>query len=478
MKADVTHQLGHQLGHRFGRFDGEGHVARAAKHTDLSVLFINCPFGDFFKDLCAFGDTHGVRFERMAFDGGDFFEAPKGRCHLFRGADDQWAPFCLDRLSQGQYDLLVVYNDALPFNRVAVDCARQLKIPYVTLENGYLRPHWVTLEAGGVNGNSSLVGVPIECREGNERSPLDDDVLFEHRMANHVAATMWHFTVAILTSGFFPYRPRYYGVAVLRQGIGYAFQYYRPMSRSEKMFTAQMRAEQNRGSGARFLCVLQKPGDTQLQVHSDISENNVFLGKVLESFAQSAPADAFLAVKRHPYDYGIERTGQFFHETTQRLGIADRCVLLEKMKMVEALDWSDALIVNNSSTGLEALRYNRPVIALGRALYNRPGLTFTGGLDAFWGDPGGVDQGMVEAFVSLLRTRSQVNGGFYSQEARRILFPRLLDRMREVIEDYAGREKPDHEDSSKAESRDASFGAPVPAGVPVLAGAGLGRRRA
>ncbi len=398
----------------------------------LRVLFLNCPFGRFFKDLCAYGDRHGFRFERMAFDAADYFEAPSGRRHLFRGTLETWREAIETRLEQGAYDLIILYNDALPMNEVAADCAGALNIPCLTLENGYLRPHWVTLEHGGVNGNSPLMSMPIVPVDPARDSKQADDKIFAHVMADHVRATMLHFTIAILLSPFFPYRPRYYGVPVLRQGIGYAVQYFRRPGRSERAFRDHLAKPRAQQGGRHFLCVLQKPGDTQLRVHSSISDNNSFLRHVLRSFARGAPADAVLAVKSHPYDYGIERTPALFQDLLAEFGLEGRCYYITKMKMHEVMPWADAIVVNNSSVGLEALRQHVPVKALGRSIYNRPGLTFSGPMDAFWQDPGTPDARLVEHLVSLLRRTSQVNGGFYNEEARSILFPNMLRRMEQI----------------------------------------------
>jgi capsular polysaccharide export protein len=56
-----------------------------------------------------------------------------------------------------------------------------------------------------------------------------------------------------------------------------------------------------------------------------------------------------------------------------------------------------------------------PVKALGDAIYNHLGLTFTGDLDAFWQESAHfkVDPSTVRRFIHALVVNSQVNGSFY-----------------------------------------------------------------
>ena len=52
------------------------------------------------------------------------------------------------------------------------------------------------------------------------------------------------------------------------------------------------------------------------------------------------------------------------------------------------LDGARGVVTVNSTVGLWALRAGRPVITLGDAIYDIDGLTFRGGLDAFWTEAG------------------------------------------------------------------------------------------
>jgi capsular polysaccharide export protein len=70
-------------------------------------------------------------------------------------------------------------------------------------------------------------------------------------------------------------------------------------------------------------------------------------------------------------------------------------------------------VVINSTVGLSSILHGTPVITLGKAIYDMPGLTCQGGLDAFWAAPGHVDRRLYRRFRAYLVAHNQANGNFY-----------------------------------------------------------------
>ena len=390
------------------------------------VLFVNAPFGPFFRDLCKAGDKIGVKFERCAFDAGDFVEAPHGRARVFRGKQEQFAHWFRGSLQDAPTDLVVVFNDTLPLNRIAAQEARNLSVPVVSLEQGYLRPHWVTLESGPTNGAASRE--PASTVPTSQRQ--DPILSIEPQTLQEIVWTNLHFAVAMAVRVGFRYNARYYGASVLRQMIGYMGEFFRPMGRSERRWR---RLAAKRREPFYCLCILQKPGDTQLVVHSSIRSNNELLERVIASFKAFAPAEMTLVVKRHPYDFGIENTRRHLRRLVGAYGLEGRVFFIERMNLGEVLPKAAAVVLNNSSVGLEALQLGKPVFALGRARYVGKGLASSQDLHAFWRNPPQPDAKAVSSLVAELQCSTQINGGFFSREARRVLTPRLAQRLKDVV---------------------------------------------
>jgi hypothetical protein len=58
--------------------------------------------------------------------------------------------------------------------------------------------------------------------------------------------------------------------------------------------------------------------------------------------------------------------------------------------------------------------HNLPVITLGRSFYNRPGLTYQGGLDSFWKSAWKPDFDLYVRFRAWIITQTQINSSFYA----------------------------------------------------------------
>ena len=63
------------------------------------------------------------------------------------------------------------------------------------------------------------------------------------------------------------------------------------------------------------------------------------------------------------------------------------------------------VVTVNSTTGLQALFHETPVITLGESVYDVEGLVFGGELDDFWRQPGQVDTRLFQAFRNYLAER-------------------------------------------------------------------------
>src|ERR1700753_2157524 len=87
------------------------------------------------------------------------------------------------------------------------------------------------------------------------------------------------------------------------------------------------------------------------------------------------------------------------------------------------------MVTINSTSGTLALAAGVPVITLGQAVYDMPGLTFQGTLDAFWTEASPPDASLFAAFKRVLAHRCLVRGGFFSTEGVRLLTEGAVARL-------------------------------------------------
>jgi capsular polysaccharide export protein len=83
----------------------------------------------------------------------------------------------------------------------------------------------------------------------------------------------------------------------------------------------------------------------------------------------------------------------------------------------------------NSTSATLALAAGSPVCTLGEAIYNVPGLTFSGHLDEFWMRPVPPEAGLYGAFRRVLVDRCLVRGGIASESAVQMLIKSMLERL-------------------------------------------------
>jgi capsular polysaccharide export protein len=304
------------------------------------------------------------------------------------------------------------------------------------LENGYLRPHWVTFERNGVNGFS---GLPKDrnfyleqLRELEALNPEGDSGApqsFPFRLRYQVLNTIKHFAAATALFPFLPFDAKYYGDSVFRQAVGYTSEYLWRKTHSETRVAQQVRDAKLKDGRSVFTVLMQKPGDGQLVVHSRYGGNRGFLTAVVASFARSAPADAFLVVKQHPLDYGVDAAPAFARKLFKDYGVADRAAYLRKTNLDICMDHSVGLVTVNSTGGIAALRKGLAVKCMGEAVYDVEGLTYQGDLDEFWVEGKPPEPKLLQSFVRYLIHTSQLNGGFHSRRARNLLVKRLALRL-------------------------------------------------
>jgi capsular polysaccharide export protein len=402
------------------------------------VLFASAPFGPFFADLAIALEKHGCEVWRFCFEGGDLLETPARNRIVVRG-DEDFALLVADTLHRLQIDCVVTFNDILPRNRILLDEAKARGIERFVLENGYLRPHWVTLERDGVNGFSGLPRdrafyLAHRARRLSGAVVADDDTAaqpFEFRVRYHVLNTIKHFLAAVCAAPFMSFDSSYYGESVWRQAIGYMKEFAWRKCHNEHALIRRIQSAKSVEGRTVFTVLMQKPGDGQLLFHSPFRDrgNNAFLREVIASFSRSAPKDAMLVVKQHPLDYGSEHSPQLAASLFLQHGISDRALYLRMTSIDICMDNSDGLVTVNSTGGLAALQKGLAVKCLGRAVYDVPGLTFQGGLDAFWREGRPAEPEVLEGYVDYLTYSSQLNGGFHTARARALLMPRIVRRL-------------------------------------------------
>lgn len=383
------------------------------KHT---VLLLQGLMGPLFRRLGQELIRTGHRVYKINFNGGDrlYWRLPNGID--YRGSLEEW-PQTLARIIQekGITDV-VLFGDCRAHHLAATRVCRELAVPVHVFEEGYIRPDWVTLELGGVNGHSSLPRDPVWYRKtAATLSPLPEHSKVPSSFRRRALEGLIYNFADVCTRWYYPHWDNHRPWHPLVEGVGWSRKLLRRKDRVEgsRTFISRLRKERP----PYFLFPLQLDSDAQIRLHSPFAGMADALRLVLRSFAEHAAADVRLVVKEHPLDNGVCDWRQTTKELAELFGVADRVDYLAFGDIVPVAEQALGTVTINSTSGTLALAMGVPVVVLGHAVYDIPDITFQGELDAFWTNPEPPDAQTFAAFRRVLIERCLIPGGFFSEEA-------------------------------------------------------------
>ncbi|MBN2427413.1 MAG: capsular biosynthesis protein [Deltaproteobacteria bacterium] len=395
-----------------------------------SFLFLQGPHGPFFRQLGSFLAGQGHRVRRVNFHGGDVSDWSDQNSVDFLEPISAWPGFCRKLLAEQEISDLVVYGDCRCQHTKAMVEARLAGVRIHVFEEGYLRPHWITLQANGVNGHSELP---------------------------KTAAFYLDVAKNLSEPAFSPVGP------AMRWQVGYCLRYYAGKIRHHERFHHYLRhrplhpVHESRLWLKRFLChpvrkhqalkncrdlqqgnppyylvCLQLDSDAQIQCHSPFTSVAEFISQVLRSFANFAPENTRLVIKNHPLDNGAVNYQNLITIQAHALGIEHRVIFLHYGPLATLIRGSQGVVLVNSTVGTQALFHAKPTVVLGRAVYDFASLTFQGGLDDFWyhGEP--PDRKVFQAFRLYLFNHVLLNGSFYAPKLRKTAIVSATKRLSEI----------------------------------------------
>lgn len=390
-----------------------------------SFLFLQGPPGPLFRLLGEAMEAHAVAVHRINLSGGDYRDWSEGGDN-YRGRFSDW-PVYLDRyLRDHAVTDLMLFGDCRPYHQVAHGIAKMRGINIHVLEEGYLRPHWMTLEPDGVNGHSTLPRDKDWFLE-QARTLLPEPELppVTASFARRVRDSYRYYHHVFFGRWRFPHYRNHRQDRIFMEAAGWAVKF---LMRGWRRRNADRTLAKLAGRSC-FVLPLQLSGDYQIRTHSPFPDMRSAVRYVLESFAAYAPAGRHLVIKAHPLECGFFNWSRFVRRLARRLGVVDRVHFVDGGDLEEIAARSDGMVCVNSTSGTLALMHDKPVCTLGAAIYDIPGITHQGHIDSFWSSPVAPDPGVYPAFRRVLVERCLVRGGVASESAVRTLVGSILGRF-------------------------------------------------
>lgn len=352
---------------------------------------------------------------KVNFNAGDSLFWTEPGAIDYRGRPEDWPAEVLRLMRERAVTDLVLFADCRPLHVAAIAQARALGIAVHVFEEGYLRPGWITLERDGTNGFSRLPRDPqVYLAEGLAMEPLPLPAELGASFLRRAADDVTYNLANLLGLWRFPHWQTHRGLNVWQEYMGWiARGLRRPIAsrRSHRRIEALIE-----GGHPFYVFPLQLQSDFQIRVHSPFESMAEAIEIVIASFAAHAPAESHLAMKGHPLDNGLVNWGRVIAQVARRLGVAGRVHWIPEAPFGRLLAASRGVVTINSTAGAQAIWSGKPTVALGRAIYSLPGMTFQHGLDRFWAEGEPPDFTLVEAFRRVVAARCLIRGSFFSDE--------------------------------------------------------------
>ena len=389
-------------------------------------VLLQMPCGAFGRHLMKSLAAAGQRCTRIAFNGGDVVNSLPYWPTMFRGPEAEWPAWIAGFARREGVTDLVCYGDCRAYHRAAIETLSAMGISVHVLEEGYLRPNWITCEPGGVNGNSILASVDLDQVGPTPPAP-DDETKLHPSTLRYCASGVIYYTSSLFSRYLFPHWQTHRDIDILGEAALWL----------ERLFLWPVRRWRTRralGAIDRLnkpfhLVLLQLNGDSQIKVHSDFDSVRHFVEYCIAEFAASGTQESLLVFKNHPLDSGIVDLRRIIRAEATRRGLADRVFFVETGKLVPLLEKALSATAVNSTACHQALLRGIPTMVLGRAVFNHHQIVPRMRLADFFRLRPCPDRADYLKLVSLMRHTCQFNGGYYSGEGRRILLPALTEAL-------------------------------------------------
>lgn len=381
-----------------------------------SFLFLQGPCTPFFERLAQALKAQGHKIHKINFCAGDIIYGGRQSTSWFNKTPGHLVDFLSDIYQRYGITDQVLFGDQRPVHQPAVQLAKQRGIRNHVFEEGYFRPRWITLEREGVNNHSLLPHDPQWYWEVGGRLPDDPfTVAFKSSFVDRAVHDVAYHVAGLLNPLLFPRYKNHAGISAPVEYAGYVkrLTHLRFIREREKIRARKI----SLGKAPFYVLPLQLNTDAQIRHHSQFSDMRELIEYVLASFAKHAPTDSHIVIKNHPLDIGWMNYQKIIADCKKRFDLAGRVHYLEEGGWAMLGSNARGVVTVNSTAGTVALEYGVPLKALSDPIYNLPGLTCQLPLDDFWREGTQPNVELFKRFRRCVLHATQVNGGFYSDEA-------------------------------------------------------------
>jgi capsular polysaccharide export protein len=426
-------QSGKRLSDECGSVSGKP-LVKFGRKVRPRVLLLQGPVGTFFNHVQQALDDLGYDAWAVNFNAADSLFGRGFRRIGFYGGLEKWKLRLSRSLALRDFDAIILFGSERPAHRIARDLAREFDIPLLSLEEGYVRPGYITAEWGGNNASSPLAGCSParDCVLDN----IPDPAAFKS-FGSMGATAFFYFSVRTLFTfgrrrAFFhrPISPAYEIFCWWRNA-------FRRLVWQQRNF-AIIETLLEHHDHDFFLVPLQVAADSNMQEAAMGWDSKRLIEEVLVSFASRASGSSRLVFKVHPLERGHQRYDPMIFSLAERLRVRDRVSVIDVGSMGLLARHAAGMITINSTSGLSAIYHGTPLLVLGRAVYASPEVATCamGKPDfcSFWNAGFVASPAVRQRFLAWIRQEALLPGDFYSSAGKRIASKAVAERLNKSLE--------------------------------------------
>ncbi|OJU97864.1 MAG: hypothetical protein BGO06_18200 [Shinella sp. 65-6] len=364
-----------------------------------------------------------------------------GKSLHFSGTADVWRDWFTEIVGEHGFDHVVLFGCEREIHKIAIEQCATLNIPVLSLEEGYIRPGFVTMEVGGNNWRSPIAGLLPSDKDDEKRRERTRGTNFPSSFGAMATYAFTYFSVRGVFSTLSERKLFHkHKRSLAPEAFYWIKNYYRKFRNLGSNYRTMERLLEHHDK-KYYIVPLQVHDDSQLGAAASGWNNQKLILKSIVSFARNAPPTHQLVFKIHPMERGHSQDKQFIRQVGVLNNVSDRIHILDSGSLGLMTRHAAGMVTINSTSGLSALQHGIPLAVLGQAFYRHPALAFCVNkgieLDSFWSSGHVAPVAQRRDYLNWIAQECLHPGDYYAYEGIEVAVNSLLEKLRAV--DAAGR---------------------------------------
>ena len=400
-------------------------------YNSKRVLLLQSPVGRFFNELQSELSDSGYSVKRVLFNSGDSLFASAQDCVRFTGTLDEWETWLRFELSENKTDYIIFFGSNRPAHNVARRLADLFGIYVLSLEEGYLRSGYVTVEQGGNNQHSPLIAWTPNGSQVSNKGVRHT----AYRMKSSYATMSFWGATYYIARDLLSYssdeelfhRPR-------ERFLSLSWSWCTHMMRraTARITEAPLRRALHRNPGY-IIVPLQVSNDSQIREAAREWTTPKLINACLTAVAQSHPPQT-VVFKLHPLERGNGKIKQMIRQRAQELKIGQTGYkIIHTGRIGDLTAHSSGMILINSTSAFSALHHGLPLLVLGGAVFRHEEIATIGETEndimVFFRLRRAKSPEKIAAFVKAIKSQSLLPGDFYLSAGRKEAIKNIIQKL-------------------------------------------------